>query len=73
MKLSEYQRPRPFFDLVQRSLRFPSYNLVFAETVRRFETKIHMKAWERIRMKMYTYELGHMTNLAAMPIYGKNL
>ena len=24
-------------------------------------------------MKIYTNELGRMTNLAAMPIYGKNL
>ena len=24
-------------------------------------------------MKIYTNELGHITNLAAMPIYGKNL
>ena len=24
-------------------------------------------------MKIYTNELGHMTNLAAMPKYGKNL
>ena len=24
-------------------------------------------------IKIYTYELGHMTNMAAMPIYGKNL
>ena len=24
-------------------------------------------------MKMYTNELGHMTNIAAMLIYGKNL
>ena len=24
-------------------------------------------------MKIYTTELGHMTNMAAMPIYGKNL
>ena len=24
-------------------------------------------------MKIYTDELGHMTNMAAMPIYGKNL
>ena len=23
-------------------------------------------------MKSYTNELGHMTNMAAMPIYGKN-
>ena len=24
-------------------------------------------------MKIYTNELGHMTNMAAMPKYGKNL
>ena len=24
-------------------------------------------------MKTYTNKLGHMTNMAAMPIYGKNL
>ena len=24
-------------------------------------------------MKIYTNELGHMSNMAAMPIYGKNL
>ena len=24
-------------------------------------------------MKIYTNEVGHMTNMAAMPIYGKNL
>ena len=24
-------------------------------------------------MKIYTNELGHMTNIAAMPIHGKNL
>ena len=32
-----------------------------------------MKAWRRIGMKIYINELGHMTNMAAMPIYGKNL
>ena len=24
-------------------------------------------------MKIYTNELGHITNMATMPIYGKNL
>ena len=32
-----------------------------------------MKAWGSMGMKIYTNELGHMTNMAAMPIYGKNL
>ena len=32
-----------------------------------------MKAYGRMGMKIYTNELGDMTNMAAMPIYGKNL
>ena len=36
-------------------------------------TKIHMKALRGIGMKIYTNELGHMTDMAAMPIYGKIL
>ena len=32
-----------------------------------------MKANGRIGMKIYKNELGHMTSMAAMPIYGKNL
>ena len=47
--------------------------LVFSKTVRWFGTKVHMKAWGRIGMKININELGHMTNMAAMPIYGKNL
>ena len=35
--------------------------------------KIYTKAWGRIGMKIYTNELGHMTNMAVMPIYGKIL
>ena len=73
MKFSEYQRSRSFFDLGQRSLRFQRKNLFFSKTVGQFVTKIHMKAWRRTGMKICTNELGHMTNMAAMPIYGKNL
>ena len=37
------------------------------------ETKFHVKPpWYR-RMKVFSYGLCHMTNMAAMPIYGKNL
>ena len=32
-----------------------------------------MKAWGRIGKKIYTNDLGHMTNMAAMLIYNKNL
>ena len=73
MKLSEYQRSRLFFDLGQRSLRCQCSNLFFSKTVGRFGTKIHMKASGKKGMKIDTNELGHMTNMATMPIYGKNL
>ena len=73
MELSEYQRSRSFFDFGQRSLRFQSLNLFFTETVGQFGTKAHMKAKVRMGMKIYTNELGHMTSMATMPIYGKNL
>ena len=46
--------------------------LFFTETVGRFGTKIHMKAEVRMGMKIFTNELGHMTNMATMHIYGKN-
>ena len=71
MKLNEYQRSRLFFDLGQRSLRFQSSNLSFSETIVRFGTKVHMKASGKMEMKIYINELGHMTNMAARPIYGK--
>ena len=72
MKLSECQRSRSFYDLGQRSLRFQTKYLYFTETVWRFGTKIHMKAEVRMGMIICTNELGHMTNMATMPIYGKN-
>ena len=34
---------------------------------------LYIKALGRIGMKIYTNELGHMTNMAAMPMYGKNV
>ena len=62
-----------YCSLGQRLLRFQTQNLFFSKTVGRVETKIHMKTLGRTGMKIYTNELGHMTDMAAMPIYGKNL
>ena len=47
--------------------------LFFSKTVGPFGTNAFMKAKGRMGMKIYTNELGHMTNMADMPIYGKNL
>ena len=35
--------------------------------------KFHLKAYGLMGVKIYTNDLGHMTKMAAMPIYGKNL
>ena len=67
MKMSDYQWSRSFFDFGQRSLRFQKLTC-FVEAFGRFGTKAHMKSYGRMGMKIYTYELGHMTNMAAMPI-----
>ena len=58
------------FDLCQRALRFQNYNMFFLKTVGSFETKFHWTYWG-MEIKIYTDELGHMTKMAAMPIYGK--
>ena len=73
MKLSEFQRSRSFFDLDQRSLRFQYKKLFFSKTVKRFGTKVQMKAGGRMGMKIYTNELGHMTKVAYMVKTLKNL
>ena len=67
------QRSRSFFDFGQSSLRFQNKNLFFSQTVGSFETKFYMKAYERMGMKIDTNELGHITKMAAMNIYGKRL
>ena len=47
--------------------------LVFLKNSGAIWNKDQMKAGGRIGMKIYTNEVGHMTKMAAMPIYGKNL
>ena len=54
------------------SLRFQSYYLLYTDSVGRFGTKIHTKAEVRMGMIIFTNELGHKTNMATMPIYGKS-
>ena len=68
MKLNECQRSRLFFDLVQRSLKFQIY-FFFSETLDSFETKFYRNSYSRMGFTIFTDELGHMTKMAAMPIY----
>ena len=48
-------------------------NIFSSETTGPIEAKFHMESpWDG-GMKVYSNGPGHMTKMAAMPIYGKNL
>ena len=44
-----------------------------SETTGPIATKFHIQPSGPLGKKNYSNGLGHMTNMAAMPIYGKNL
>ena len=48
-------------------------NLVFSETIGPIELKFHMKTAYNKLAKIYANCFGHVTKMADMPIYGKNL
>ena len=48
-------------------------NDFFSETTRPIVTKFHIQPPGLLGKKNYSNGLDHMTNMAAMPIYGKNL
>ena len=73
MNLYEYQRSRSFIDLGPVSHRFTFLNFFSLETALQIEATFHVKTpWDR-GMKVCSNGLGHITNMAAMPIYDNNL
>ena len=47
-------------------------NIVFSQTISSIELRFHVKTpYDRLA-KIYAKYFGHMTKMAAMPIYGKN-
>ena len=59
--------------LVQGQLDSTFSNFFSLETARPIEAKFHMEPpWDR-ETKVCSNDVGHMTSMAAMPIYGKNL
>ena len=44
-----------------------------SETTGSISFKFHMQSSSKGGKKVYIFDLGHMTKLVAMPIYGKNL
>ena len=69
----EYQRLRSFIDLGPRSLRFIISNFFSWEAARLIDAKFHVEPQWDGGMKVYSNSPGHMTKMATMPIYGKNM
>ena len=67
MNLYEYQRSRSFIDLGPRPRRFTFSNFFSLENAWPIEASM---GWGN---ESCSNGPGHMTNMAAMPIYGKNL
>ena len=74
LNLYEYQRSRLFIDLGPRSLKFTTFSSFFSlEPAWPIEAKFHVEPPLDGGMKVCSNGPGHMTSMAAMPIYGKNL
>ena len=76
MAINKFQRSKLTFDLSAKSLRLESHQIiikkVFSQTIGPIELKFHVKTPYDKLAKIYIKCFGHMTKMAAMPIYGKN-
>ena len=77
MAINKFQRSRLTFALSAKVayIVVPSIylNIVYSQTIGPIELKFHVKTPYDKSAKIYTKYFGHMTNMAATPIYGKNL
>ena len=60
------------FTAVNSGERCGPWASCFSNTVGLFETKYYVKGYGTTGMNIYTNGIGHMTKMAAIPIYGKN-
>ena len=73
MKLYEYQRLRLFIDLGPNLSDLIFLNFFSSVTTMPIEAKFHVEpSWDE-GMKAYSKSPGHMTKMATIPIYDKNL
>ena len=76
VSINKCQRSRLTFDLsaMAAHIRVPStyLNIVFSETTWPIKTKFYMTTPYDWLAKTYTNCYGHMTDMATIPIYGKN-
>ena len=73
MNLCEYQMSRSFIDLGPRSLRFNIFKFLFLRNCMADWNQILCGASMGSGNESLVKDLGHMTKMADMPIYGKNL
>ena len=74
MNLYEYQMSRSFIDLGPRPLWFNIFKRVFFRNRYAKWSQISRGACMNLENEsLFEYSPGHMTNMAIMPIYGKNL
>ena len=77
MAINKFQRSRLTFALSPKVAHIvvPSLyqNIVFSQTIGPIELKFHVKTPYDKLAKICTKYFGHMTKMAATPIYGKNL
>ena len=77
MAINKFQRSWLTFDLSAKVTHIvvPSIylNLVFSQTIGPIGLKFHVRNPYDKSAKIYTKYFGHMTKMAAWPIYGKNL
>ena len=75
MAKNKFQRSRLTFALSAKVAHIvvPSIykNIVFSQTIGPIELKFHVKTPYDKSAKIYSKYFGHMTKMAAMPIYGK--
>ena len=73
MKLYEFQRSRSFIDLGPNLSDSIFLNFFSSITTRPIEAKFHVAPPCDEGTKAFSNGPGHMTKMATMPIYGKNL
>ena len=77
MAINKFQRSRLTFALSAKvtHILVPSiyYNIVFSQTIGPIELKFHVKTPYDKLAKIYTKYFGHMTKMAATPIFSKNI
>ena len=77
MAINKFQRSRLTFALSAKVAHIVVQsiyeNIVFSQTIGPIELKFYVKTSYDKSAKIYTKYFGHMTKMAATPIYGKNL